>query len=219
MWGFVKRCRYQDYFYYRINEQNSSKTSCGCSLEKSCSCVEIIVKIVIRLLDENTVETVYLYSSRAKDGVIEYNGVVFVGDPKTNSLNLGDMSDKNHVLRIQLSGGGFLNVNYDNIGDLKDAMGMFSGKDQGIILKAIATYNFESGFVKAAEEEEDDTVKKLSGEESSPELEQGPQSEAEIAMEKMKYNGLSLYDKLIANSNDDKISVGPSKVEVPKWEP
>ena len=164
------------------------------------------------------------YSSKAKDGVIEYNGVVFVGDPKTNSLNLGDMSDKSKVMHIQLSGGGFLNVNYDNIGDLKDAMGMFSGKDQGIILKAISTYRFESGFVKAAEDEEDETVKKLSGESNSSEAElteatSEPQSEAEIAMEKLKYNGLSLYDKLIANSDDNKIRVGPSKIEVPKWDP
>ena len=35
----------------------------------------------------------------------------------------------------------------------------------------------------------------------------------------MKYNGLSLYDKLIANSDDSKIKVGPSKVAVPKWDP
>ena len=164
------------------------------------------------------------YSSKAKDGIIEYNGVVFVGDSKSNSLNLGDMTDKNRVMHIQLSGGGFLNVNYDNIGDLKDAMGMFSGKDQGIILKAISTYHFEKGFVKAAEDEEEETVKKLSGESSSSgaelaEATSEPQSEAEIAMEKLKYNGLSLYDKLIANSDDNKIRVGPSKIEVPKWDP
>lgn len=41
----------------------------------------------------------------------------------------------------------------------------------------------------------------------------------EIAMEKLKYNGLSLYDKLIANSDDNKIRVDPSKVEVPMWNP
>ena len=79
------------------------------------------------------------YSSLANGGLIEYNGVIFVGDSQTNSINLGDMSDKNRVMHIQLSGGGFLNVNYDNIGDLKNAIGMFSGKDKGIILKAIAS--------------------------------------------------------------------------------
>lgn len=109
------------------------------------------------------------YSSKANDGgVIEYNGVVFVGDEKKNSLSLGDMSNKNRILRIQLSGGGMLNVNYDNIGDLKTAIGMFSGRDQGIILKAISNFHYEQGFVKDAEDEQAETIDDI-GQESEKE--------------------------------------------------
>lgn len=128
------------------------------------------------------------YSSLAKDGVIEYNGVVFVGDSKSNSLCLGDMSNKNRVMHIQLSGGGMLKVNYDNVGDLKEAIGMFSGRDQGIILKAISTYHFEKGFVKAAEDEEEEAVEEMSqqdGTENNISKDSGLETEAEIAMEVM----------------------------------
>lgn len=106
-------------------------------------------------------ENNFPYSSKAKDGIIEYNGVVFVGDSKSNSLSLGDMSNVKRVIHIQLSGGGMLNVNYDNIGDLKNAIGMFSGKDQGIILKAIAKYHLEEGLAKNAEDEEEEIVEDI----------------------------------------------------------
>lgn len=162
------------------------------------------------------------YSSLAKDGIIEYNGVVFVGDSKSNSINLGDMSNKNRVMHIQLSGGGLLNVNYDNIGDLKEAMGMFSGKDQGIILKAIATHHFEQGFVKAADDEEEETVEKMGQQSISEEKNElsediEMESDVEIAMELMKQSGSSMYDKLM-NIHEDTIQVGPSIMTVQKWD-
>ena len=78
------------------------------------------------------------YGYLAKDGVITYNGVTFVCDEKTNSICLGDMSDKKNVLNIPLSGGGYLRVNRDNIGDLSKAIGMFSPEDVNRILRAIA---------------------------------------------------------------------------------
>ena len=106
------------------------------------------------------------YGAMAKNGVIEYNGVVFVGDAENNSINLGDVSDKRHVLRIHLSGGGTLNVNYDNIGDLKNAIGMFSGKDQGIIMKAIASHHFLQGVVKEAEDEEEKAIESMKEQET-----------------------------------------------------
>ena len=40
------------------------------------------------------------YGELAQDGVIQYNGVIFVCDEKTNSICLGDMSDKSKVLNI-----------------------------------------------------------------------------------------------------------------------
>lgn len=78
------------------------------------------------------------YGYLAKDGMITYNGVIFVCDEKTNSICLGDMTDKKKVLNIPLSGGGHLKVNRDNLGDLSKAISMFSPEDVNRILRAIA---------------------------------------------------------------------------------
>lgn len=78
------------------------------------------------------------YGHLAKDGVIEYNGVCFICDERTNSICLGDMTDKSKVLTIGLSGGGCLKVNRANLGDLSKAIGMFSPEDVNLILRAIA---------------------------------------------------------------------------------
>ena len=66
------------------------------------------------------------YDYLAKDGLIEYNGVTFVCDYKTNSICLGDMSNEKNVLNISLPSGGNLKVNVNNFGDLAKAAGMFS---------------------------------------------------------------------------------------------
>ncbi len=78
------------------------------------------------------------YEHLAKDGVINYNGVCFVCDEESNSICLGDMSDKKNVLTITLSGGGHLKVNRDNLGELSRAVGMFSPEDLNLIMRAIA---------------------------------------------------------------------------------
>ena len=78
------------------------------------------------------------YGYLAKDGVITYNGITFVCDVRTNSICLGDMTDKKKVLNIPLTGGGHLKVNRDSIGDLAKAIGMFSPEDVNRILRAIA---------------------------------------------------------------------------------
>lgn len=77
------------------------------------------------------------YGYLAKDGVITYNGVTFICDERTNSICLGDMTDKKKVLNIPLSGGGHLKVNRDNLGDLAKAIGMFSPEDVNRIMRAI----------------------------------------------------------------------------------
>ena len=81
------------------------------------------------------------YSHLAKDGVIEYNGVVFNCDYEKNRITLGDVSNPKNCLNIPLSEGGSLVVNVDNLGDLSDAIGMFSPEDVKRILQAIAQYN------------------------------------------------------------------------------
>lgn len=78
------------------------------------------------------------YNYLAKDGIIEYNGVVFVCDEEHKAIRLGDTSNPKNCLNIPLSGGGSLIVNRDNIGDLAKAIGMFSPEDVNLIMRAIA---------------------------------------------------------------------------------
>lgn len=96
------------------------------------------------------------YGELAQDGLIIYNGVVFVCDEKTNSICLGDMSDKSKVLNIPLSGGGCLKVNRDNIGDLSACVEMFSPEDLNLILRAIA----QDTKVQQMQQEKDDMENK-----------------------------------------------------------
>lgn len=78
------------------------------------------------------------YAHLDEGGVINYNGVVFVCDYKRNRLCLGDVSDMRECISVGLSGGGSLVVNRDNLGELSQAIGMFSPEDVNRILRAIA---------------------------------------------------------------------------------
>ena len=78
------------------------------------------------------------YGEMAEDGVIEYNGVVFVCDYDHNRLTLGDTSNEKDCINIPLSGGGSLLVNRTNINALSKAIGMFSPEDVNRILRALA---------------------------------------------------------------------------------
>ncbi len=55
-----------------------------------------------------------------------------------NQICLGDVSDSRKCLRIALSGGGSLAVNRDNLGELSQAISMFSPEDINRIMSAIA---------------------------------------------------------------------------------
>lgn len=101
------------------------------------------------------------YSHLAKDGLIEYNGVTFVCDYKTNSICLGDMSNPKNVLNISLPSGGNLKVNVDNFGDLSKAAGMFSPADLNAIMRAIAQYNHCTKKLNELDEEEIETVENV----------------------------------------------------------
>lgn len=79
------------------------------------------------------------YSYLADDnGMIDYKGVTFFCDYEKNQITLGDMSDKNNVITVPLSGGGFLKVHRNSIDDLVKAIDMFSPQDMTRILQAIA---------------------------------------------------------------------------------
>ena len=101
------------------------------------------------------------YSHLAKDGLIEYNGVIFVCDYKRNSICLGDMSNPQNVLNISLPSGGNLKVNVDNFGDLSKAAGMFSPADLNAIMRAIAQYNHCTKKLNELDEEEIETVENV----------------------------------------------------------
>ena len=103
------------------------------------------------------------YGHLAKDGVIEYNGVVFVCDEKTNSICLGDMTDEENVLNIPLSGGGHLKVNRNSIGLLSKAAGMFSPEDLNLIMRAIAEDTKIQSVKKEIEDEEASMGNQLRG--------------------------------------------------------
>lgn len=78
------------------------------------------------------------YSHLAKDGIINYNGVTFVCDNLRSQLCLGDVSNPKNCLRIPMEAGGSLVVNRDNLGELSQAIGMFSPEDVNRIMRAIA---------------------------------------------------------------------------------
>lgn len=103
------------------------------------------------------------YGHLAKDGVIEYNGVLFVCDEKTNSICLGDMEDKSQVITVTLSGGGHLKVNRKNIGDLAKAVGMFSPEDLNLIMRAIA----QDTKIQSVKKEIDDMENSIGSAESA----------------------------------------------------
>lgn len=103
------------------------------------------------------------YGHLAKDGVIEYNGVVFVCDERTNSICLGDMTDEKNVLNIPLSGGGHLKVNRNSIGLLSKAAGMFSPEDLNLIMRAIAEDTKIQSVKKEIEDEEASIGNQLRG--------------------------------------------------------
>ena len=99
------------------------------------------------------------YGYLANNGVIEYNGVIFVCDELHNAICLGDMSDESEVLSIPLSEGGCLKVNRDNLDDLAKAISMFSPEDIRRIMEAIAT----DAKCQQMQQEMDETLNSISG--------------------------------------------------------
>lgn len=112
------------------------------------------------------------YGYLAKDGVIEYNGVCFVCDEKTNSICLGDMTDEKQVLNIPLSGGGHLKVNRANLGQLSKAIGMFCPEDVNLIMRAIAQDNKIQSVKEEIEDTEASVGSQLKGDGEAKEAEE-----------------------------------------------
>lgn len=73
-----------------------------------------------------------------ENGCINYNGVNFFCDYEKNRICLGDVSNIKDCICVGLSEGGSLVVNRANLGDLANAIGMFSPEDANRIMRAIA---------------------------------------------------------------------------------
>lgn len=97
------------------------------------------------------------YSYLAKDGIISYNGVNFICDDEKQRICLGDVSNPRDCITVNLSDGGSLVVNRDNLGDLSKAIGMFSPEDVKRILCAIAKDN-KAREMKAQLDEDENSI-------------------------------------------------------------
>ena len=115
------------------------------------------MKEVLSMRNGGSLEVPYGYL--AKDGVIEYNGVIFVCDEQHNAICLGDMTNPKDVITIPLTEGGTLKVNRDNIHDLSKAISMFSPEDIRRIMEAIAT----DTKCRQMQQEMDETVNSITG--------------------------------------------------------
>ena len=91
---------------------------------------------VIKYHKENIHTNVY-FKLANNVGIINYNGIIFICDQKSNTLKLGKCSNLKQCIRISLTDGGSLIVNRDNIDELISAISMFSLEDAERILRII----------------------------------------------------------------------------------
>lgn len=170
------------------------------------------------------------YGEMAEDGVIEYNGVVFVCDYDHNRLTLGDTSNEKDCINIPLSGGGSLLVNRNNIDALSKVIGMFSPEDVNRILRALAQDkkiqemkkeldDMENGDDVDSNEETSETTdadkvagKDLSG--TAGESEKEDLSLREQIREKMQ----EIYDKLQNGDTETKFQIGNQEFSIKEWD-
>lgn len=170
------------------------------------------------------------YGEMAENGVIEYEGVVFVCDYDHNRLTLGDTSNEKNCINIPLSGGGSLLVNRNNIDSLSKAIGMFSPEDVNRILRALAKDkkiremekeldDMENGDNVDSNEETSETPdadkvagKDLSG--TAGESEKEDLSLREQIREKMQ----EIYDKLQNGDTETKFQIGNQEFSIKEWD-
>lgn len=158
------------------------------------------------------------YSFLAKDGIIQYNGVVFECDYKKNAITLGNMYEKEKVLKIALPSGGSLHVNVDNIGQLSKAVGMFTPEDLNAIMRAIYEYNHCTRKRLEIEEEKAETAEEAASEAETAD------GEKELAVEESSFDQeinayrSELYYKLIHNETEVKIRIGNQEFSEKEWD-
>lgn len=182
------------------------------------------------------------YGEMAEDGVIEYQGVVFVCDYDHNRLTLGDTSNEKNCINIPLSGGGSLLVNRNNIDALSKAIGMFSPEDVNLILRALARDKKIREMEKELDDMENgdsvennadtDSSESANGiEESSKSRETErasgqdavetigePEQEELSLMEQIREKMQEIYDKLQNGDTETKYQIGNQEFTLKEWD-
>ncbi len=141
------------------------------------------------------------YGFLAKDGVINYNGVVFVCDYKQNAITLGNMYEKEKVLKIALPSGGSLHVNVDNIDQLANAASMFTPEDLNAIMRAIHEYNHCTRKRMEIEEEKAESAEEAAEESETPDTKEEPEFEEGSLAEQINSYKIEMYYRFLHNEN------------------
>ena len=161
------------------------------------------------------------YSYLAKDGIVEYNGVILTCDYKENALCLGDMTDPKKVLRISLPSGGSLKVNVVSFGSLQKAASMFSPEDLNAILRAVHEYNHCAKKLNEIEDDENkspDDIAEESAEEAGHETsEKEPKYAENSLVQQISAYKTELYYKLLNGETEPKIQIGAKAMSVKEW--
>ena len=170
------------------------------------------------------------YGEMAENGVIEYNGVVFVCDYDHNRLTLGDTSNEKDCINIPLSGGGSLLVNRNNIDALSKAIGMFSPEDVNRILRALAQDkkiremekeldDMENGDNVDSNEETSETPDADKAAETDSAGTAGePEKEDLSLMEQIREKMQEIYDKLQNGDTETKFRIGNQEFSIKEWD-
>ncbi|MBQ7551392.1 MAG: hypothetical protein IJT04_07685 [Bacteroidales bacterium] len=165
-------------------------------LEDSKEVADEKEKLVLsqKIEDEEAQKIKNRYFANAKDGMLEYNGIVYFCNENTGALELGDCSKPDNCLRVSLSGGGSLIVNPDNFKELSKSIGLFNSEDQMRIIAALEMFKMANKKMEELEEEEkDDPTDK----EDTSKVEEVP--EGYTSLDELKAKTSQTKDSIIEN--------------------
>ncbi|WP_026516606.1 hypothetical protein [Butyrivibrio sp. MC2021] len=158
------------------------------------------------------------YSFLAKDGIINYKGVVFECDYQQNAITLGNMYEKEKVLKIYLPSGGALHVNVDNINQLSKAASMFTPEDLKAFMRALQEYNHCTRKRHEIEEEKSKPIEETAQENETPHVEKEPELQENSLIEQINSYKTELYLKLLNNETEVKIRIGSQEFSDKEWD-
>ncbi len=136
------------------------------------------------------------YNFLAKDGVINYKGVTFLCDYEQNAITLGNMYEKDKVIKIALPSGSSLHVNIDNIDQLAQAADMFTPEDLNAIMRAIHEYNHCTRKRYEIEEEKSETIDEAAENDQVKEEQKEPEIEEKALISRINAYRIDQYYEL-----------------------